>query len=159
MDWLGDHQWAAWLALAAALGVGEMFSLDLILGMLAVGALVGMVAGALAAPVVLQVLLAVAAAAATLTLLRPSLVHRLHDGPGLTTGHQKLVGSQGIAVTRLTAATSGQIRLEGEIWTAKPYDDTTPIAEGQTVEVFEIRGATAYVHPLTLPGSTPEEIA
>ena len=44
MDWIRDHLWETWLALAIALGVAEMFSLDLILAMLAAGAVVGMVA-------------------------------------------------------------------------------------------------------------------
>lgn len=45
MEWLNDHAWAAWLGIAAVLGVAEMFSLDLIFLMLAVGALGGMVTG------------------------------------------------------------------------------------------------------------------
>ena len=35
-DWLREHMWEAWLGLAILLGVAEMFSLDLILLMLAV---------------------------------------------------------------------------------------------------------------------------
>jgi membrane protein implicated in regulation of membrane protease activity len=42
----------------------------------------------------------------------------------------------------------GRIRLAGEIWSAQPYDETLSIEAGETVEVFEIRGATAFVHPL-----------
>ena len=58
MDWLNDHAWAAWLGLAAMFGVAEMFSLDLIFLMLAVGAMGGVVAGAFDAPLALQVLVA-----------------------------------------------------------------------------------------------------
>ena len=42
----------------------------------------------------------------------------------------------------------GRVKLSGEIWTAQPYDETLTIAAGETVEVYEIRGATAYVHPV-----------
>ena len=38
--------------------------------------------------------------------------------------------------------------MAGEVWSACPYDETTSIAPGVTVEVFAIRGATAYVHPV-----------
>ncbi len=41
MDWLRDHMTETWLAVAVMLGVAEMFSLDLILIMLAVGAMAG----------------------------------------------------------------------------------------------------------------------
>ena len=40
-DWLGEHAWAIWLGLAALLAVAEIVSLDLVLIMLAVGALAG----------------------------------------------------------------------------------------------------------------------
>ena len=40
-DWLGENSWAIWLSLAFLLGVAEIMSLDLVLIMLAVGALAG----------------------------------------------------------------------------------------------------------------------
>ena len=42
----------------------------------------------------------------------------------------------------------GLVKLAGETWTARPYDEDLVIPPGAKVEVFEIRGATAYVHPL-----------
>ncbi len=47
-DWLGDNSWAIWLSLAFLLGVAEIMSLDLVLIMLAVGALAGAVVAVLA---------------------------------------------------------------------------------------------------------------
>ena len=37
MDWLREHMWESWLALAVLLGVLELVSLDLFLAMLAGG--------------------------------------------------------------------------------------------------------------------------
>jgi membrane protein implicated in regulation of membrane protease activity len=148
MDWLGDNQWAAWLALAAALGVAEMFSLDLVLIMLAVGALAGMLTSLAGGALILQVLVAGAASVAMLALVRPGVVKRLHTGPELRLGHGKLVGQRGVVTEQITANEPGRIRLAGEIWSAAPYDEHLSIAPGETVEVFEIRGATAYVHPV-----------
>jgi len=148
MDWLGDNRWAAWLALAAALGVAEMFSLDLILIMLAVGAIAGMLTGLLGGALVLQVLVAAGASVAMLALVRPGMVKRLHTGPELRLGHGKLVGQRGVVTERITSVEPGRIRLAGEIWSAAPYDEDLTIPPGETVEVFEIRGATAYVHPV-----------
>jgi len=148
MDWLGDNQWAGWLALAIGLGVAEMFSLDLILIMLAVGAIAGMLTGVLGAPFLLQVLVAAGASVAMLALVRPGIVKRLHTGPDLQLGHGKLVGQRGVVTERITYDEHGRIRLAGEIWSAAPYDEHLTITPGETVEVFEIRGATAYVHPV-----------
>jgi membrane protein implicated in regulation of membrane protease activity len=148
MDWLRDNMWEAWLGLAILLGVAEMFSLDLILLMLAVGAIAGMLTAALDANVVVQVLVAAAAATGALALVRPNLVKKFHSGPELNLGHGKLVGQQGVVTQAITAQEHGRIKVGGEIWTAAPYDDTITIGPGETVEVFQIRGATAFVHPI-----------
>lgn len=148
MEWLGDHLWAAWLVLAAALGVAEMVSLDLVLIMVAVGAFVGALAALVSFPLVLQILLAAGSSAAMLALVRPNLVKKLHSGPDLVTGTGKLVGQQGVVTEELSAHHPGRVKVGGEIWSACPYDESLTIAPGATVEVFAIRGATAYVHPV-----------
>ena len=148
MDWLGDHLWAAWLVLAVGLGVAEMVSLDLILLMMAAGALVAAVVALAGAPIILQVLLGAGASAAMLLLVRPSLIARLHNGPDLVSGHNRLVGQQAVVTQELSADTPGRIKIAGEIWSACPYDESLTIASGARVEVFAIRGATAYVHPV-----------
>jgi membrane protein implicated in regulation of membrane protease activity len=152
-DWLQGHLPEAWLGLAMVLGVAEMFSLDLILIMLASGALVGMLAAILGLPFAVQVLVGAAASVAALGLLRPSLVKRLHNGPDLKTGHGKLVGREGVVTATITTHSPGRIKLAGEIWTAEPYDDSLVIEPGETVQVLEIRGATAFVHPVPRLGS------
>ena len=148
MEWLRDHAWETWLGLTIVLGVAEMFSLDLILIMLAAGALVGMLAAILDLHIAIQVLAAAAASLAALAMVRPSMVKRLHGGPELSLGHGKLVGRQGIVTEDISGLSAGRIKLAGEFWTAEPYDDTTSIAAGETVEVLAIRGATAVVHPV-----------
>jgi len=149
MDWFRDHLWETWLGLAILLGVAEMFSLDLILLMVAAGAVVGMACDLVGLAFPIQAIAAAASALACLTLVRPSLVHRLHAGPSLQVGHGKLVGQTGVVVEAITGHEPGRIKLAGEIWSASPYDGDTSIQPGQTVEVLEIRGATAFVVPIT----------
>ena len=148
MEWLSEHAWEAWLGLAILLGVAEMFSLDLILLMLAVGAMAGMVTAAFDANLVIQILVAAAASVGALALVRPNLVKRFETGPDLRLGHGKLVGQQGTVTEQISALEHGRIKLAGEIWTAAPYDEHIVIEPGETVEVLQIRGATAYVHPI-----------
>ena len=144
----GEYLWAIWLGVAIVLGGAELFSLDLVLAMLAVGALVGMVAALASAGLVISGLLAAAAAVASLALLHPPLINRLHAGPTLTQGHDKLLGTQGIVVNAISGSQTGQVRIGGELWTAAPYDATLRMAPGETVEVLQIKGATALVHPV-----------
>ena len=148
MEWFRDHGVAVWLAIAILFGLAEMLSLDLVLAMLAVGALAGLVTAAVGAPFVLQFLVAGGASVAMLALVRPNLVKRLHAGPELTLGHGKLVGTQGLVTETVTSLTPGRVRLSGEIWSAQPYDETLTIEPGETVEVLQIKGATAFVHPV-----------
>jgi membrane protein implicated in regulation of membrane protease activity len=148
MDWILKHAWEAWLGLAIVLGVAEMFSLDLILVMLAAGAIVGMVAALIGLPVAIQVLAFAGVSVAALALVRPSVVKRFHGGPELALGHGKLIGKQGTVTADISSLAPGRIKLAGEFWTAEPYDETTHIPAGETVEVLEIRGATAIVHPV-----------
>ena len=148
MDWIGDHLWEAWLGLAIVLGVAEMFSLDLILIMLAAGAVVGMLAALLGLPLVAQALLALGASVAMIALVRPAFAKRLHGGPELALGHGKLVGTQALVTEDISGLTTGRIKAAGETWSALPYDESLTIAAGETVEILQIKGATAYVHPV-----------
>jgi membrane protein implicated in regulation of membrane protease activity len=147
-SWLQENMWGAWLALATGLGIAEMFSLDLVLAMLAAGALGGVATSLVTDLVLVQFLVAVTISIGMLAVVRPGLTRRLHYGPELRLGHGKLVGAQGLVTEQITSVTPGRVKLAGEIWSAQPYDDTLTIEPGETVEVLEIRGATAYVHPV-----------
>jgi membrane protein implicated in regulation of membrane protease activity len=149
-DWFQD--WQAWLGVAIALGVAELFSLDLVLLMMATGALAGMVVALVGLGWPVQVIAAVAASVGMLALVRPNIVKRMHAGPELTLGHAALVGKQGVVVDQVYLH-GGQIRVGGDLWTARPYDETEVIEPGAAVDIFEIRGATAYVHRIPTLGS------
>jgi membrane protein implicated in regulation of membrane protease activity len=147
MEWFRDHMWETWLGLAILLGVAELFSLDLILLMLAVGAVAGVLTAILGLPVAVQILAFVAASIGMIALVRPSVVKRLHSGPELVTGHAKLVGKQGVVVSEVSSQ-GGSVRISGELWSARPYDDTAVIEPGAKVDIFQISGATALVHKI-----------
>ena len=149
-DWVGEYTWAIWLAVATLLGVAELLSLDLVLLMLATGAGAGAAAAALGLAVPLQIGVALVVSVAMLALVRPNVVRQLHGGPELTTGHAALVGRQGVVVEPVDGQ-GGRIRLAGELWSARAYDDTSRIPPGATVDVFEIDGATAVVHEADRP--------
>jgi membrane protein implicated in regulation of membrane protease activity len=145
MDWLNDHLWAGWLALAVALGALELVSLDLFLIMLAGGAVVGGLTALLGGPVGLQIVLALISAVALLGLIRPNVVRRLHSGPTLRTGAEALIGKRATVLRELAHNTPGRVKIGGEEWTAAPYDEDDRIEVGELVDVVQIKGATAYV--------------
>jgi membrane protein implicated in regulation of membrane protease activity len=83
-----------------------------------------------------------------LALVRPAFVKRLHSGPELALGHGKLVGARAQVTQEITGLAPGRIKVGGDVWSALPYDEHLRIAPGETVEILQIKGATAYVHPV-----------
>jgi membrane protein implicated in regulation of membrane protease activity len=57
-----------------------------------------------------------------------------------------LVG-RGAYVVSEVSGLGGRVRIGGEEWTARPYDETLVIPPGTTVDVIEISGTTALVYP------------
>lgn len=152
MDWIRDHWAETWLAVAIALGALELLSGDLILLMLAGGALVAMVVAILGGSFLLQAVVGLGAAVGLLWLLRPPLLNRLHDGPDLKIGAEALIGRKAIVLEDLSYAAPGRVKIGGDVWTAKPFDEDDTIEAGTTAEVVTIKGAIAYVIRTPLVG-------
>lgn len=145
MDWLREHMWETWMALAVVLGALELLSLDLFLAMLAGGAVVGMLTALVHGPIPLQIALALITAVGLLGVIRPNVVRRLHSGPTLRTGADALIGKRATVLRELVYGTPGRVKIGGEEWTAEPYDEDDRIEAGAIVDVVQIKGATAYV--------------
>jgi membrane protein implicated in regulation of membrane protease activity len=152
MDWLRDNMWAAWLTIAAVLGLAELASLDFTLLMLAAGALTAAgVAAFFPGLLWLQIVVGLITAAAMLGAIRPMIVRKIHHGQELKTGSAHVIGRTGVVVKEIHPDGGGSIRLGGELWTASPYDEVSTIAPGTRVEVMKIDGATAVVYPVSDP--------
>ena len=152
-DWMGDNAWAIWLSLAFILGIAEIMSLDLVLIMLAVGALAGAGVAVLAPSLWwLQVLVATLISLAMLLLLRPTLLAKVRSMPGYRSSAAKMVGSSGVATSQIDRS-GGEIKVDGQSWSARPYSSDVVIEQGTEIEVYEIDGVIAVVYPKhgTLP--------
>ena len=60
------------------------------------------------------------------------------------TGKEELIGSQGVALARLSAGGEGMIRVHGELWQA---ESSRPVQEGETVRILRVEGLKLYVEP------------
>jgi membrane protein implicated in regulation of membrane protease activity len=81
---------------------------------------------------------------ASLAILRP-IARRHVRLPALArTGTDALVGRKGV-VTRRVDRHGGRVRIGGEEWSARSYLEDQVLAEGQTVDIIQIEGATALV--------------
>jgi len=134
-----------WLLLAVALCAGELVTLNLVLLMLGAAALVGAAVALADGSLALQAAAAAASAAALLVLARPALRRRL-EVPALTTGEDRLAGCTALVVEPVTA-TGGQVRINGELWRARPWSGGPDVPAGHPVVVASVVGATLYVYP------------
>ena len=144
IDWMQDHPAATWLGIAVVLAVVEVFSLDLVLLMFALGAVAAAIATGFGAPLWLAILVFTVVAVALLYFVRPPIVQRLHAGPTLTTGHEALVGRSAVVLEPVDER-NGRIQLAGEVWSARSAEEHQTFDSGTQVLVTRIDGATAVV--------------
>jgi membrane protein implicated in regulation of membrane protease activity len=143
--------WLVWLIIAAVLAGVEVLSLDLVLIMLAGGAVAGSVTAGVGLPPAVQVAVAVAAAAGLLVAVRPVAKRHLTVRNHVM-GTDALVGRDAIVLSRVDS-TGGRVRLNGSEWSARASDHKQVIEAGTTVQVLQIAGATAVVWDSTQANS------
>jgi len=78
--------------------------------------------------------------------VRPIARRHIKTPPQIRTGTAALVGRTAIVLERIANDEGvGCVRLDGEVWTARSYDEDQIFEPGARVHVMEIRGATALV--------------
>ena len=107
-------------------------------------ALAAAVSSALGTPLWADVLVFGAISVALVTLARPMLRRRLHAGIEVRTNAEALIGGSAVVVTTVDAG-GGKVKLRGELWSARAFDETQVLEPGQAVTVMDISGATAVV--------------
>jgi membrane protein implicated in regulation of membrane protease activity len=136
--------WVWWMIAAGVFAIGEIATLGFFLGPIAIAAvtaaIVALVGGGLAA----QWIVFIAVSLASLLVLRPIARRHLRTPSRLRTGTAALVGSQAVVLERVDRD-GGQVKLAGEVWSARAYDDDDRFEPGTRVEVLKIDGATALV--------------
>ena len=73
-------------------------------------------------------------------------MRHIKQPPVLRTGTSALVGRKALVIEEVNAQ-GGRVRIGGEVWSARSYDESQIMPVGSTVDVFQIEGATALVHP------------
>ena len=136
--------WAWWLVIAAVLAGGEILTLGFFLGPISLAAVLAALVAVAGASVPLQIGTFVAGAIASLAIVRPIARRHMHTPPSIRTGTAALVGARA-CVLEQGDADSGTVKIGGEVWTARAFDEDDVIEPGKRVEVMRIEGATALV--------------
>jgi membrane protein implicated in regulation of membrane protease activity len=140
--------WVLWTIVAAAFTLGELHTNSFYLAPFAFGGAVAAVLAALGSGGLVAVVAFAAAALLFLLLLRPIAVRHRKGVPAIRTGAAALIGQPALVLERIANNEGvGTVKIGGEVWTARAYDEDQVIPAGEHVEVIEIRGATALVMP------------
>ena len=134
-----------WLVAALALAGAEALTGDMFLLMLGGGALAAAGSSWLFDwPVWVDGVVFLAVSILLLVLVRPALRRRLVAGAPGDLGIAALEGKHALVLAQV-AMHQGQVKLDGEVWTARPLNEDDVYQPGDQVTVVRIDGATAVV--------------
>lgn len=149
---MDQFAWILWLILGVILMVAEMFTLGFFLFWFGLGALAAALVGFVGLGFAWQ-FMAFATVSIVLTAMsRTIFVRYLPGGEGDTikSNIDSLPGQIGTVTTASGGALKeSAVRVYGSTWTAYPIDGETDLAEGEKVEVVEVRGSSIYVRRIT----------
>ena len=138
--------WVLWLIAAIVLAVAEVLNLSFFLFPFAIGAAAAAVVELAGLGTPVAVVVFAVFTALSFGIVRPIARRHLRTPPQIRTGTAALIGRPAMVLERIdNDAGVGCVRLDGEVWTARSYDEDRVFEAGTRVQVMEIRGATALV--------------
>jgi membrane protein implicated in regulation of membrane protease activity len=138
------EDWVLWIVAAGVLAAGEVFTMGFFLGPIAVAALVAAAIALIGAGLAVQLVAFIVATVASLGLIRPVARRHLQAPARIRTGTAALIGARAVVLERVDAD-GGKVKIGGEVWSARSYDEDRVLEPGARVDVMQIEGATALV--------------
>ena len=134
-----------WLVVMVALIVIELATLGLTTIWFACGALVAVVAAALDAPLLLQILMFIVVSFAVLLAVRPIAV-KYFNKDRTRTNIESMIGRQAIVVSEIDNMQAiGQVTVNGMEWSARSTINELKIAVGRVVVIRAVDGVKLIV--------------
>lgn len=138
--------WVLWALVACGFAIGEILTTSFFLGPFAVGGALAAVVDAAGAGELAGWVVFVVVSLMTLVLVRPLVKTRLLSAPPTRTGAAALIGRKAVVLEKIDNHNGvGCVKIDGEVWSARSFDDDREIEPGTRVEVVDIKGATALV--------------
>lgn len=135
-----------WMAIALIFAVAEGFTLGLTFIWFSGGALLAMVVSFLGLNIWFQAIAFLLGSSIMLIYTRP-MAQKVFKIGATKTNVDSLIGKDGVVTKELQPFSLGQVKVKGQIWSAKPVDEIT-ISEGTKVEVVRIEGVKLIVKVL-----------
>ena len=142
-----DNTWIIWLVLLVVALVLESLSMQLFSIWFALGALAALLSCAFGAPVWVQMPLFIVVTVVSLAATRP-LVKRLQKKTQPSNADRCLGKTAEVLEEIDNMKGTGQIRVEGQTWSARAVEEGAVLPVGQTVETISIQGNKILVRAL-----------
>lgn len=137
--------WYLWLIAAGIFFVVEMATTGFLIFWLGVGSLIAMITSFITDNIFIQTVSFVITSVALIPLTKPLVKKYIDDGKTTVTNANRLIGEVGIVTVDINSLeASGQVKVNGEIWSAKADEN---IATGTEVEILRIEGVKLIVKP------------
>lgn len=142
---MGEHTLLiVWAAAIIIFGTLEALTAQLVSIWFVIGAIAALIAQLLSAPLYLQIVVFIIVSVIALAITRPLVKKYIHPKMQRTNA-DRVLEQHGLVVEKIdnTNAT-GQVKVDGKIWTARSLDDTV-IPEDAKVQVEKIDGVKLIV--------------
>ncbi len=141
--------WQIWLIASGIFFICEIITVGFLVFWLGVGALVAMLVSFFTSNIIVQMSVFVISSGLLIFATRP-LVNKISRKDVVPTNVYSLIGKKAIVIEDIDWVTGkGQIKFEGEIWSAKSKEQVN-IPTGSEVEIVSIEGVKAFVKPLKI---------
>ncbi len=142
------NQWVViWIVLAMVLGVIEASSVNLITIWFAVSALLTSVFASLNFSIGAQVAIFIVISAVLVCITRP-MAKKYFSKKTVATNADRIISAQGVVIETIDPVKGqGQIKVMGQIWSAKSSDDSV-LNEGLRVKIISVEGVKAIVEEI-----------
>ena len=139
--------WQIRLIASGIFFICEIITVGFLVFWLGVGALIAMLVSFFTSNIIIQMSVFVISSG-LLILLTRRLVNKISKKDVVPTNVYSLIGKKAVVTEDIDWVTGkGQIKFEGEIWSAKSKEQIN-IPAGSEVEIVSIEGVKAFVKPL-----------
>lgn len=142
--------WHYWLIAAGVFFIGEIMTVGFLLFWLGISALIAMIVSFFTSNVIIQMSVFIISSIILILATKP-LVKKFVNEKNVKTNAFSLVGKNALVIQDINNLNSvGQIKVDGEIWSAQSSEDDINIPIDSEVKIVKIEGVKAIVKPIKI---------
>lgn len=140
--------WQIWLIIAGICLIAEIMTVGFLIFWFAIGALFAALTSIFTDSIIIQTSIFLASSTILIFATKPFVKKFVNNKNSIKTNVYSIVGKKAIVTEDINSLESkGQIKVDGEVWSAVSNQEDVNIEKGSEVEILEIKGVKAVVAP------------